>query len=102
MDKIIHQAPYFSCQCKYAIVGLPGYHKQTAETLEQKVQKVGNMKEIQSIDFYLTCLAMADKGEKLISNQNLSAFYAPNFEKVGDILVSACAPVYVWGIKISS
>ena len=31
-------------------------------------------------------------------------FYAPNFEKVGDILVSACpcVCVRVWGIEISS
>ena len=31
-------------------------------------------------------------------------FYAPNFEKVGDILVSACpcVSVCVWGIEISS
>ena len=30
----------------------------------------------------------------------MTDFYAPNFEKVGDILVSACP--YVWGIEISS
>ena len=29
-------------------------------------------------------------------------FYAPNFEKVGDTLVSACPCVCVWGIEISS
>ena len=29
-------------------------------------------------------------------------FYAPNFEKVGDILVSACPCVCVWGFEISS
>ena len=39
-----------------------------------KKSKSGNMKGIQSIDFFLTCLTMADRGEKLISNQNLSAF----------------------------
>ena len=37
--------------------------------------------------------------------QFLLSYYAPNFEKVGDTLVSACPYVCVWGgegIEISS
>ena len=45
-----------------------------------------------------------DRQLQRTDNMTFFDFHAPNFEKVGDILVSACpcVCVRVWGIEISS
>ena len=50
----------------------------------------------------LLLLTFRSQASIVSEKSTVFTFYAPNFEKVGDILVSACPCVRVWGIEISS